>query len=70
MAGVGRQVQAGPRGGPVDAVRYQAEKGVWILDVFDQLGIPRPVNVQGGPEGEAGAPLGVDPSTAPAGGAA
>jgi GrpB-like predicted nucleotidyltransferase (UPF0157 family) len=44
---------AGPEGGPVDAVRYQAEKGVWILDVFDQLGIPRPVNVQGGPVGEA-----------------
>ena len=44
---------SGPAGGPVDAVRYQAEKGVWILDVFDRLGIPRPVNVQGGPVGEA-----------------
>jgi GrpB-like predicted nucleotidyltransferase (UPF0157 family) len=48
---------AGPDGGPVDAVRYQAEKGVWILEVFDRLGIPRPVNVQGGPVGEAGAPI-------------
>ncbi len=47
---------AGPTGGPVDAVRYQAEKGVWILEMFDRLGIPRPVNVQGGPVGEAGAP--------------
>jgi GrpB-like predicted nucleotidyltransferase (UPF0157 family) len=46
---------AGPDGGPVDAVRYQAEKGVWIIEVFDRLGIPRPVNVQGGPVGEAGA---------------
>jgi GrpB-like predicted nucleotidyltransferase (UPF0157 family) len=45
---------AGPDGGPVDAVRYQAEKGIWIVDVFDRLGIPRPVNVQGGPVGEAG----------------
>ena len=49
---------AGPDGGPVDAVRYQAEKGDWILEVFDRLGIPRPVNVQGGPVGEAGAPAG------------
>ena len=48
---------AGPGGGPVDAVRYQAEKGIWILEVFDRLGIPRPVNVQGGPVGEAGAPI-------------
>ena len=30
-------------------VRYQAEKGGWILEMFDRLGIPRPVNVQGGP---------------------
>lgn len=42
----------GPGGGPVDAVRYQAEKGVWILEEFDRLGIPRPRNVQGGPTGE------------------
>jgi GrpB-like predicted nucleotidyltransferase (UPF0157 family) len=49
---------AGPGGGPVDAAHYQAEKGVWILEVFDRLGIPRPVNVQGGPVGEAGAPAG------------
>ena len=43
----------GPAGGAVDPVRYQAEKGFWILDEFDRLGIPRPVNVQGGPVGEA-----------------
>lgn len=42
----------GPSGEPVDAVRYQAEKGVWILEVFDRLGIPRPVNTVG-PVGEA-----------------
>jgi GrpB-like predicted nucleotidyltransferase (UPF0157 family) len=42
----------GPGGGSVDAVRYQAEKGIWILDEFDRLGIPRPRNVQGGPAGE------------------
>jgi len=42
----------GPAGDPVDAVRYQAEKGTWILDEFDRLGIPRPRNVQGGPAGE------------------
>jgi GrpB-like predicted nucleotidyltransferase (UPF0157 family) len=47
---------AGPSGGPVDAVRYQAEKGEWILEVFDRIGIPRPVNVQGGPVGEAAEP--------------
>ena len=40
------------RGGSVDPVRYQAEKGIWILDEFDRLGIPRPRNVQGGPTGE------------------
>jgi len=56
---------AGPDGGPVDAVRYQAEKGVWILEVFDRLGIPRPVNVQGGPVGEAGgSAASVDPGVA------
>jgi GrpB-like predicted nucleotidyltransferase (UPF0157 family) len=42
----------GSGGGSVDAVRYQAEKGIWILDEFDRLGIPRPRNVQGGPSGE------------------
>ncbi len=42
----------GSGGGSVDAVRYQAEKGIWILDEFDRLGIPRPRNVQGGPAGE------------------
>ena len=47
---------AGSAGEPVDAVRYQAEKGVWILEIFDRLGIPRPANVQGGPVGEAAEP--------------
>src|SRR3954447_21025850 len=47
---------AGPQGGPVDAVRYQAEKGDWIVDVFDRLGVPRPTNAQGGPIGEAAEP--------------
>jgi len=47
----------GPEGGTVDAVRYQAEKGVWILDEFDRLGIPRPQNVQGGPVGEGAGPV-------------
>jgi dephospho-CoA kinase len=52
-----KQKIVGPAGGPVDAVRYQAEKGDWILDEFDRLGIPRPLNVQGGPAGEgAGKP--------------
>jgi len=41
-----KEAIAGPAGGPVDPVRYQQEKGVWILEVFDRLGIPRPVNVQ------------------------
>ena len=48
-------------GGSVDPVGYQAEKGVWILDEFDRLGIPRPRNIQGGttddqarPGGDAG----------------
>ncbi len=41
----------GPEGGTVDPVRYQAEKGVWILDEFDRLGIPRPRNIQGGSTG-------------------
>ena len=42
----------GPDGGPVDPVGYQAQKGIWILEEFDRLGIPRPRNVQGGPAGE------------------
>ena len=41
-----------PAGGRVDPVRYQAEKGVWILEMFDRLGIPRPINSVG-PVGEA-----------------
>jgi GrpB-like predicted nucleotidyltransferase (UPF0157 family) len=52
----------GPAGGQVDAVRYQAEKGEWILETFDEMGIPRPLNVQGGPVGEAGGP---EPPTDP-----
>ena len=47
-----KQGIVGPGGGAVDPVRYQAEKGVWILDEFDRLGIPRPRNIQGGPTGE------------------
>ncbi len=39
-------------GGSVDPVGYQAEKGVWILDEFDRLGIPRPRNIQDGPTGK------------------
>jgi GrpB-like predicted nucleotidyltransferase (UPF0157 family) len=39
-------------GGPLDGVIYQAEKGGWILDVYDRLGIERPANVGGGPTGE------------------
>jgi dephospho-CoA kinase len=35
----------------VDPVRYQAAKGVWILDEFDRLGIPRPRNIQGSSTG-------------------
>ena len=46
----------GPAGGEVDPVPYQAEKGIWILEIFDRLGIPRPVNVQGGPVGEVDDP--------------
>ena len=41
-------------GGPLDGVIYQAEKGGWILDVYDRLGIERPANVGSGPMGEAG----------------
>jgi GrpB-like predicted nucleotidyltransferase (UPF0157 family) len=40
-------------GGPLEGVIYQAEKGGWILDVYDRLGIKRPANVGGGPAGEA-----------------
>jgi GrpB-like predicted nucleotidyltransferase (UPF0157 family) len=54
----------GPEGGPVDAVRYQAEKGVWILEVFDRLGIPRPVNSLG-PVGEAEGVVTAEPHAAP-----
>ena len=43
-------------GGPLDGVIYQAEKGGWILDVYDRLGIERPANVGGGPTGEASGP--------------
>jgi GrpB-like predicted nucleotidyltransferase (UPF0157 family) len=56
---------AGPAGGPVDAVHYQQQKGVWILDAFDLLGIDRPANLQfGEPDSEeaaggAGAPASV-----------
>ncbi len=43
-------------GGPLDGVIYQAEKGGWILDVYDRLGIERPAHVGGGgPTGESGA---------------
>ena len=45
----------GAGGGSVDPVRYQAEKGQWILDEFDRLGIPRPKNIQGGSVGETAA---------------
>jgi GrpB-like predicted nucleotidyltransferase (UPF0157 family) len=37
---------AGPTGGPIDPVHYQREKGIWILEAFDVLGIERPTNVQ------------------------
>ncbi len=41
-------------GGPLDGVIYQAEKGGWILEVYDRLGIERPANAGGGgPTGEA-----------------
>ncbi len=46
-----KQGIVGPSGEPVEAVRYQAEKGDWILEVFDRLGIPRPVNAQGAAAG-------------------
>ena len=51
-----KETIVGPDGSPVDPVRYQTEKGVWILDEFDRLGIPRPANVGTGPTGEAGSP--------------
>jgi dephospho-CoA kinase len=47
-----KQGIVGQDGGSVDPVRYQAEKGVWILDEFDRLGIPRPRNIQGRAAGE------------------
>jgi dephospho-CoA kinase len=41
-------------GGPLDGVIYQAEKGGWILEVYDRLGIERPAQMgAGGPTGEA-----------------
>jgi GrpB-like predicted nucleotidyltransferase (UPF0157 family) len=46
-------------GGPLDGVIYQAEKGGWILEVYDRLGIERPANVGGG------GPTGEDESRAP-----
>jgi GrpB-like predicted nucleotidyltransferase (UPF0157 family) len=46
-----KQGIVGREGGSVDPVRYQAEKGVCILDEFDRLGIPRPQNIQGGSMG-------------------
>jgi GrpB-like predicted nucleotidyltransferase (UPF0157 family) len=57
-----KQAIAGPAGGPVDAVHYQQEKGVWILEAFDLLGIERPRNLQfpsddaEHPSGDAAAP--------------
>ena len=36
----------GPDGVAADRVRYQTQKGDWILESFDRLGIPRPVNNQ------------------------
>jgi dephospho-CoA kinase len=41
-----KQAIVGPTGGPVDAVQYQQQKGIWILEAFDVLGIERPANVQ------------------------
>jgi dephospho-CoA kinase len=46
-----KQAIVGGETGSADPVRYQAEKGVWILDEFDRLGIPRPSNIQGDPTG-------------------
>jgi GrpB-like predicted nucleotidyltransferase (UPF0157 family) len=43
-------------GGPLDGPIYQAEKGGWILDVYDRLGIERPANISGGPIGEVDPP--------------
>jgi hypothetical protein len=38
----------GPGGTATDRAAYQAEKGDWILEQFDRLGIPRPANIQFG----------------------
>jgi GrpB-like predicted nucleotidyltransferase (UPF0157 family) len=38
----------GPGGTASDRAAYQAEKGDWILEQFDRLGIPRPANIQFG----------------------
>jgi GrpB-like predicted nucleotidyltransferase (UPF0157 family) len=54
-----KQGIVGPAGGAVDPVRYQAEKGTWIVDEFERLGIPRPHNIQGSNAG-ADAGLGGD----------
>jgi GrpB-like predicted nucleotidyltransferase (UPF0157 family) len=56
----------GPAGVAADRARYQAEKGDWILQAFDRLGIPRPANTQFA----AGAGPTHPPSTDTAGGAA
>ena len=41
--------------GAADRTRYQTEKGDWILEAFDRLGIPRPANTQFA-HAEAGGP--------------
>ena len=53
----------GPGGIAADRAQYQAEKGDWILDSFDRLGIPRPANNQ-----FAHADAGARPSDEQAGG--
>jgi dephospho-CoA kinase len=44
----------GAEGASADPVHYQGAKGVWILEAFDRLGIPRPQSVQPGLNGAAG----------------
>lgn len=41
-----KETIVGSSGEPMEPARYQTQKGDWILDVFDRLGIPRPVNAQ------------------------
>ncbi len=53
----------GPGGTAADRAAYQAEKGDWILEQFDRLGIPRPANNQFG-----NADAGETPSTRQTGG--